>query len=206
LAGGPGCVDPEADYREFIARPVLVPEAGAPDVVLTPCQELLQQDLSGSYFLGCTPKMLPTQPFSLAAELTVAQGDGGPTISVSFRPLLVNPATLGDGLGDFTVLPATPIADDCTFVQNIGMFELPSSTNSLSLDVVADQVVLRGKLQSPTTACGDLDGVVTSPPIGLTLEGNGDACVFIRTAMDAPVPVLSPSDYVCDPSQLPPPQ
>jgi hypothetical protein len=200
-----GCIDPKADYDDFVARPVLVPEAGMPDVVLTPCEELLQQDVSGSYFLSCLPQN-PPLPFSLAAQLQVTAADGGsPMVAVSFRPLRDMAVNLADGVGDEVVLAPTPIASDCTFVQQIGNFTLPPSANSLDLNIVASDVVLRGKLQSTTNSCGDLDGTVITPPIGIMLAGNGDACVFIRTPMDAPVPVLSASDYVCDPAQLPPP-
>lgn len=201
-----GCIEPEADYNDFVARPVLMPEAGMPDVVLTPCQELLQQNPSGSYFLSCIVKILPTQPFSLAAQVKATASDGGGSLAISFQPLSNTATSLADVVADAVMLPPTPLASDCTFVQPIGNFVLPISANTLNVDVVAKDVVLRGKLQSATNACGDLDGDVTQPPIGIMLAGNGDVCVFIQTPMDAALPALSaPSDFVCDPAQLPPP-
>jgi hypothetical protein len=200
-----GCVDPQKDYEDFLARPVLVPEAGAPDVVLTPCQELLQQDPSGSYLLTCIVKLFKDLPFSLGAQLTVAETDVGPTVAVSFQPLGANAATLADVTGDRVDVPSTAIAPDCTFVGPVGHLELPPNSNSLDLQVVADDVVLRARFQSPSSACGDLDGTVTTPPDFINLTGNGDTCIFTRTLIDAPLQIPSPSALVCDPAQLPQP-
>jgi hypothetical protein len=204
-----GCIDPKADYQDFQSRPVLVPEAGvtdaAPiDVQLTPCGELLQQNPSGSYYVNCVPKVTG-QPFGLAVDLTTtaAPGGGGGTLGFSFSPLLNGAMTLADTYGPLVAGPPAAIAADCTFVETIGMFSLPATTNPLMLDILADNVVLRGKLQTVDSSCGDLDGIVISPAIGLSLEGNGDICMFVRLNPGDPLPPIS--SYVCDPTQLPPP-
>src|SRR5262249_9188904 len=67
---GPGCINPRDDYAAFTARPVAVRDAGVADVALTPCQELLNQDLSGLYYTSCRPALLPI-PFALATQETI---------------------------------------------------------------------------------------------------------------------------------------
>jgi hypothetical protein len=202
-----GCIDPKADYQDFQSRPVLAPEAGvmdAPiDVALTPCEELLQQNPTGSYYVSCVPQAT-MQPFGLAVDLsaTVMPGGGG-TLGFSFSPLLNGATTLADTYGPPVVGAASAISADCTFVQTIGTFSLPASTNPLMLDIVADGVVLRGKLQTVDSACGDLDGNVVMPPLPISLNGNGDICMFIRLGPGDPLPAIP--NYTCDPTQLPPP-
>src|SRR5438477_566717 len=63
-------------------------------------------------------------------------------------------------------------------------------------------VELRGKLQTPTQSCGELDGQVDL--IMLSLQGDGDICIFTRIIADAPFPVFTDSDYACDPGGLQP--
>jgi len=38
----------------------------------------------------------------------------------------------------------------------------------------------------------------------LSLGGDGDVCVIRKTSESAPVPVFPDSEYICDPSTLPP--
>jgi hypothetical protein len=79
---------------------------------------------------------------------------------------------------------------------------IPADANGLMRDLVVTDVVLRGKLQSDARSCGELDGTVSL--IMLSLQGDGDVCVLIRTKATDPLPVVSDSEYVCDPSMLPP--
>ena len=205
-----GCIDPKADYQDFQSRPVLVPEAGvmdaAPvDVQLTPCAELLQQNPSGSYYVSCLPKVTAASgPFGLAVELTTtAAPSGGGSLAFSFSPLLNTATTLADTYGPLVAGPPATIAADCTFVETIGMFTLPASTNPLGLNIIAEGVALRAKLQTVDSSCGDLDGNVISPAIGLSLNGNGDPCMFVRVNAGDPLPAIA--SYACDPTQLPAP-
>jgi hypothetical protein len=199
-----GCIDPEADYDAFVQRPVVMPEAGTPDVVLTPCEQLLAQNPSGSYLVSCMPHDIQA-PFGLAFQMTTTTVDGGgTTLDSSFQPLSTAAQTLTDVVGDPVTLPPTAVNSDCTFVQTIGMFTLPANANTLNSDIVVDKVLLRAKLETADSACGDLDGTVVAPPIGLMLSGDQDICVFIRTPQGAALPTVMATDYVCDPTQLPP--
>jgi hypothetical protein len=142
-------------------------------------------------------------PFGLAVELVVtAIADGGADLALSFQPLRAGATTLSDKTGAPIELPGTAIAADCTFVQAIGRFVLPAD-NPLMFEIVADEVLLRGKLQNLESACGELDGTVTTPPIGLSLNGDGDVCIFRRVTEDAPLPAVT--DYTCNPKELPRP-
>ena len=70
----------------------------------------------------------------------------------------------------------------CAYTENIGTLTLEAAANSLMRDLTATNVVLRGKLQTPTQSCGELDGQVDL--IMLSLQGDGDICIFTRIIAD----------------------
>jgi hypothetical protein len=70
----------------------------------------------------------------------------------------------------------------------------------LNRDLEADDVVLRGKLLSAERSCSELDGKV--PFAMLSLDGDGDVCVYVRAPADNSVPTVPMDEYVCDPSIL----
>jgi len=203
-ASSPGCVQPEDDYRAFIARPVTVRDAGVADVTLTRCEDLLRQNLNGVYYTTCRPRDVPV-PFALAVNQKVTPAADGKTgtIDLSFTPLQINAATVSDTIGNVvTVGPAT-IDADCAYTMNVGTLTLPKDANSLTRDLTATNVVLRGKLQTVERSCGELDGQVDL--IMLSLAGDGDICVFVRAPEDGSIPaVKDPDDYVCKASGLQP--
>jgi len=196
-----GCIDPKTDYEDFIQRPVAMPEASVPDVALTPCQELLAQDLSGLYYTSCLPKALPV-PFALAVTQTFkSNADGTASLDFSFFPMKKDATSISETVGaQPIVLPSTMVSSDCTYIENIGTLTLPGPANSLGYDLVAENVFLRGKLQDHDHACGELDGNV--PLINLSLEGDGDPCMFVRTPEGGPTPTIGMGDYSCDPTKL----
>src|SRR5436309_8293465 len=100
-----GCIDPKADYQDFASRPLSEREAGLVDVQHTPCQELIEQDPSGRYYLSCRPMALPT-PFGLAITqtLTAPSGGGVADFVLSFTPLMFGAANFPQSAGDTTTL------------------------------------------------------------------------------------------------------
>jgi hypothetical protein len=196
-----GCIDPKSDYEDFLTRPLAQMEAGVVDVQLTPCQELLSQDLSGQYYTTCMPKALP-KPFALAVNQHFTMTPGGAKLDFSFKPIRKDSLRLDDTVGDEITLPSTTVSSDCTYTETIGTLVLPGPSNSLGFDLTAENVVLRGKIQKPDRACGELDGNV--PLIGLSLEGDGDACLFYRIPPGQMAPTVMPTDFVCDTTLLPP--
>ncbi len=195
-----GCIDPKASYEDFITRPLAQVEAGVVDVQLTPCQELLSQDLSGLYYTSCLPKALPV-PFALAVTKQFTMAAEGPKLDFSFFPIKKDATSVSETVGDRINLPSTTVNSDCTYTETIGKLTLPGPANSLGYDLVAEHVVLRGKFQSPDRSCGELDGIV--PLINLSLEGDGDACLFFRVPEGAAAPTIAMSEYICDPTMLP---
>jgi hypothetical protein len=202
LAGAvTGCIDPKKDYDDFLTRPLAQVEAGVVDVQLTPCQELLAQDLTGLYYTTCMPKALPA-PFALAVNQQFSTTADGAKLDFSFKPIKKDSLNLDDTVGDTIVLPSTSVNADCTYTETIGELVLPGPSNSLGFDLKAENVILRGKIQSLDRACGELDGNV--PLINLSLEDDGDACLFYRIPKGQNAPMVMPTDFVCDTTLLPP--
>jgi hypothetical protein len=197
-----GCIDPKADYEEYLQRPVPIREAGVSDVTATPCQELLQQDLSGKLYGSCFVKATQS-PFSLSVDQTVIPSADGLTgeLRMSFAPLIVMATNVSQIAGEVVTLPPTTIDSECRFVENIGTLLLPAAANTFGRDLEAENVVLRGKLLSPDRSCAELDGNVPRPLV-VSLAEDGDICVYMRVEPDSPIPAINPDDYVCDPSTL----
>jgi hypothetical protein len=198
-----GCVDPKGDYQDFSARPLAEREASIVDVQRTPCQQLIEQDPSGQYFMSCRPMALPT-PFGLAITQTLTgSGDAeAAKLVFSFTPLAFGATNLSATAGDTMTLAATPLSSDCTYTEDIGTLTLGRTATVLDRELTATNVVLRAKLLSQDRACGELDGSVDL--IMLDLTKDGDICVMVRAPDDGTVPPVSEGDYSCDSSLLPP--
>jgi hypothetical protein len=193
------CVDPRADYDEFVGRPVIQRDAGTVDVEVSPCQELLAQNLSGQYFAKCLVTAVQ-QPFALAVEQTVRPSADGMTaeLDMSFTALTTTATSLNDTAGMKTVLKTVPVDSECRYRQDVGTLILPASANTVGRDVETNDVVFRGRLLSNERSCSELDGKVALLPI--SLDGDGDACVYVRMPADGSLPPIT--DFVCDPSIL----
>jgi hypothetical protein len=148
---------------------------------------------------------VPT-PFALATTVKITPAADGKTatLDMSFTPLRTDAKTMSDTEGDPIMLPETTIDPMCAYTENIGTLTLPAKSNSLMRDLTATNVVLRGKLQTPTQACGELDGQVDL--IMLSLQGDGDYCLFLRPPADGSIPMVTTGDYACDPKGLQPRQ
>jgi hypothetical protein len=196
-----GCVSPRDDYEEFSKRPLTEREASVVDVQLTPCEELLTKNLSGLYYTGCRPK--DSAPFALAVNQKVTPSADGKTgtFGLSFKPLNTMATTMADTVGDLVTLPETMLNSDCTYKEVIGTLTLGANANALMRDLTATDVVLRGQIQSVDRGCAELDGNVDL--IMLSLQNDGDICLFIRAPEDGSLPAIE-GGYACDPKSLPP--
>jgi hypothetical protein len=203
LATSAGCINPKDDYADFAQRPLTQHEAGTADVELTDCELLLKQDLSGLYYTSCRPRDLPI-PFALRSDVKITPDADGTTatLDMSFTPLKTDAMHMTDTAGSLTMLPETKIDTKCAYTENIGTLTLDAAANSLMRDLQATNVLLRGKLQTPTQSCGELDGDVDL--IKLSLQGDGDYCIFKRATEDGPLPVVDDSEYACKASDLQP--
>ena len=201
IACGSGCVRPRDDYEEFAKRPLTEREASVVDVHLTDCEQLLKMNLDGLYYTSCHPK--DSAPFALATNQKVTPSADGKTgtLNLSFKPLKVTATSMADTTGDLVTLPETTLNSDCTYKEVVGTLTLGASANALMRDLTATDVVLRGKIQRADRGCSELDGRVDL--IMLSLQNDGDICLFIRAPEDGSLP---PDDggYVCDPKILPP--
>ncbi|HMJ50989.1 MAG TPA: hypothetical protein VK540_02910 [Polyangiaceae bacterium] len=196
-----GCVDPRADYEDFGRRPLAEREAGAVDVGQSPCQEVLKGNLDGKFFGSCFV-MVTGQPFFLSVDQAVRPSADGMTgeIDISFAALTLKATTMADTAGEVTVLKPTPVDAECRFRQDIGTLTLPAAANSLGTDLVSENVVLRSKILSVDRTCAELDGRV--PFAGLSLDSDGDICIYVRAPADGSLPTVPTEEHVCDPSIL----
>jgi hypothetical protein len=196
-----GCVDARSDYDEFLRRPFTPRDAGLVDVGESPCQEVLAADLNGKYFGSCFVKSV-NLPFSLSVEQTVRPSADGTTgeIDVAFTPLKTTATSLSDTAGEKTTLKTVPVDGECRYREDVGTLILPAAANSLDRDLESVDVVLRGKLLSADRSCSELDGKV--PFAMLSLDGDGDICVYVRAPADNSIPTIPMEEYACDPSIL----
>jgi hypothetical protein len=204
LACGAGCIRPKDDYEEFAKRPLTEREASVVDVQLTPCEELLKENLSGDFLVSCRPNALRDSPFGLAVRQKVTPSPDGKTatLGLAFTPLKIGAKNFSDTTGTLTTLSDAALTTECSYRLDIGTLTLGKEANILDLDLQATNVVLRGKLQTVDRACAELDGEVTL--IGLSLQNDMDYCIFKRVAADGVLPVVGADDYACDPAGLPP--
>jgi hypothetical protein len=196
-----GCVDARGDYEEFLRRPYIPRDAGAADIEQSPCQDVLARNIDGKYFGACLPKVVGS-PFFLAVEQQVRASPDGMTgeIDVSFTALNVTATSLADTAGTTTVLKTVPVDSECRYREDVGTLILPAAANSLNRDLESVDVVLRGRLLSAERSCSELDGKV--PFANLSLDDDGDICVYIRAPEDGSLPTVPMEEYVCDPSLL----
>ena len=196
-----GCVDPRADYDEFLARPAIERDAGKVDVEVSPCQDLLAQDLNGQYFAKCFVTAVQ-QPFLLAVEQTVRPSGDGMTaeLDVAFTALTTTATSLNDTAGTKTMVKTT-VDSECRYRQDVGSLVLPAAANSTGRDVETSDIVFRGRLLSVERSCSELDGKVVVP-LMLSLDADGDVCSYVRMPADGSLPPITNADFVCDPSLL----
>ena len=196
-----GCISPKDDYADFAARPLAEREASVADVQVSPCQEILSQVVSGSYYTSCLPKELSASfVFVTTQKVTVFEDGTTGTLEMSFTALKVGATSMTETTGPVNMLPKTTIDANCAYTLNIGTLTLPTEANTLGRDLTATDVVLRGMFQIVDRSCAELDGEVKL--IELKLFGDGDICIFTRVAADGPVPEIT--DYTCDPKGLQP--
>jgi hypothetical protein len=201
--GAAGCIDPQSDYDAFVGRPVTQREASVVDVMLTQCEDLLQQEPSGKYVMWCRPSQIPV-PFAVVVDEKISATDGAaPKLEMTVTSLRSMAASVTDTVGPSTMLKETTLNSDCTYTNNVGTLTLAAEANSLMRDLMALDVVLRGKLQSSQRQCAELDGHVDDP-IKIDLSADGDICIFLRAPADGAVPMVGDGEYACDPTMLPP--
>ncbi len=203
IASGPACIDPEGDYHAFAERPLAEREASVVDVALTPCQELLENFRPGKFLATCRP-VATGLPFALLAEQSVTTSADGTTstFNMSLQGLKYEATNGAETVGDRIALTPAVVGSDCTYTDNVGTLVIPAETTVLMRELVAQNVILRGKLQSVERSCAELDGDV--PIIGLHLNDDGDVCLFLRLPPDGTLPIVGENDYACDPAMLPP--
>src|SRR5579859_3931089 len=137
-----GCISPKDDYQDFAKRPLTQREASVVDVEITPCEQVLKEDLSGLYYTTCLPRDVPS-PFALATNVKIVPAADGKTatLDLSFTPLNAKAQTMTDTVGDLVTLPQTNIDTNCAYTENIGTLTLKADANSLMRDLTATNVI-----------------------------------------------------------------
>jgi hypothetical protein len=169
-----------------------------PDIKL--CEGPLEKGVM--YQMSCRWKKLPA-PFAYLATVRATPVDATKaSLDMTTTPLSAGARDPSDVGGPSVVWPTSVLGADCTFTERIDTLTLPAKANTIGGDFVMEKVVLRGRFFSFATGCAELDGSV--PRIMLSLENDGDVCLFARTSPDSFLLEFQSKDYVCDPSVLPP--
>jgi hypothetical protein len=154
-----GCPDPGGEFDDFVNK---IPDAPVTIEIDAPPVEVIP-DVSGTFLIGLTNTLL-TQPIQFLATQTVDMTGGGYRVTLSFQPLH---KVTRLPVGSPAVFGPVDVSDTAQFTANLpGTLTIPAEANTLiDLPIVANTVVIAGRILSTDLHCGTLDGNVTAPVV-----------------------------------------
>ncbi len=194
-----GCVDPEHDFDDWLARTadarsfVPVVEGGSSD------SSLPDAGFGGTYLMACLSSLDPNPAqallFRADARFMPATTGGGGTLDFSQTPLVKNAQTIDDSapMGSTVTANGSAVAPDGTCDVRVGATTIPASADPLGAQIVFADSTLHVHV-STGELCAALSGHVTSP-LDTNLDPTRSFCVFRSQA--APFPVFQSGDFHC---------
>lgn len=194
------CVDPRADYDDYLARtetqrgpiPVAVSDASfegaAPD-----------GGFSSDYYVACLPSIAlgnlqKTLKFRASVVYTATN-----TINITMYPIKAGAADLSETIGAPLVKNDTPVTADGKFVADFGTPGIDGPANPISGNPITfGKCIMEGYLtEPPAKFCAELNALIVKPS-EISLEEPGDACRFWKIeAPSGPLPPIKKEDFVC---------
>jgi hypothetical protein len=158
-----GCPDPEGEFNDFTSR---LPD-GPPGVHVdaAPLVDGPIADVSGTFLIGLTNDLLAAvNPIQFLATQTVDMTGGGYRVTLSFQPLN---KTTRLAVGAPAVFGPVDVSTNGEFTANLpGELTIPAEANTLLVaPIVANMVVIVGRISTADFHCGTLDGNVTQPVV-----------------------------------------
>ena len=156
-----GCPDPEGEFNDFTSR---IPDAPLA-VDAAPLVDGPIADVSGTFLIGLTNDLLAgVMPIQFLATQTVDRTGGGYRVTLSFQPL---DKTTRLAVGAPAVFGPVDVSTNGEFTANLpGELTIPAEANTLlPQPIVANTVVIVGRISTADFHCGTLDGNVTQPVV-----------------------------------------
>jgi len=208
LGQGGGCIEPDTEYKDFIARapaPSLdaSPSAGDSAPPALPCAQLMADagGLSGTFYGACLTTASAgdaTQAIYTVVDFTVTPGSGGAadTVSASMTSLQLKPTNVSQTVGGVSNPPPAPLSSACTFVLDAGTISIPGPANATGAVLTMTGTTYSCKLLTPDASCGAFSATITMP-VMLDLTKGGNYCVFRRAPADGSITLFTLSDFTC---------
>ena len=184
LLAAPACVDPRADYEDFVQRTNdtrghgFVSDASALEA------SAIDGGFTGTYYAACLPELVAgnvTRTLRFVATVTYTPTDPSSKkgmLDVQLVPLVKGATDLSQTVGaSFGTAAPTPVDEAGNFDANVGAPTVPAAANPISTnDAVFSRASLKGTLLGHDLFCSDLFGEVVSPQI-IDFSG-GNYCLF----------------------------
>ena len=184
LLAAPACVDPRADYEDFVQRTNdarghgFVSDASAIEA------SAIDGGFTAAYYLACLPELVAgnvTRTLRFAATVTYTPKDASSkkgTLDIQLVSLVKGATDLSQTVGaSFGTSEPTPVDEAGNFDASMGAPTVPAAANPISTnDAVFSRASLKGTLLGHDFFCSDLLGQVVSPEI-IDFSG-GNYCLF----------------------------
>jgi hypothetical protein len=181
----PGCVDPQSDYNDWLARTADA-RAGGSIIDVSTDGALPDGGFSGTYAMACSTSVGPGAQDAtrfVATATYTPKGSGGGTLVFQNQPLVVGAATLSQTTGNPSHNGPIDIGADGKGSIDFGPSQIPGDANPVTggeIDFASD-ATLHFTVGSDNFCCG-LTGTITAP-LTVNMDPNkGDFCIFFPVA------------------------
>jgi hypothetical protein len=202
------CVVPENDYNDYVSRAADAKgppsstgtsEAGAVDAALlhAPDSSFMDQ----KYAMACLTQLDPATSNALlwVANLsyTPAASGGGGMVSLTLQSLTAGATNVGSPLGSAQSASATVDSKGVAPLMFGTVSVLPAANAVTGGAATLSNTELQLEIEADQSVCGQLSGVITSPPPTVTLNQGSNPCVLLKTDGSGNIPPLQLSAFHC---------
>jgi hypothetical protein len=205
VIGAVACVDPRADYDDFVNRTGDI--RGVTNTTDAAVQEAAAIDggfTQAPFLVACLPRLVGgnvLKALRFAAKMSYTPNSTSTKagkLDLVFTPLAVSATDMSGQVGAEISSLGVTVRDDGRFDAPIGATTVLAAANPISAnDIGFSDITLRGDLLRSDFACAELDGTIILPQM-LDLNDPGDFCVFLRVAdltAATPTPKLDISQF-----------
>jgi hypothetical protein len=203
---GAACVDPRTDYDDFVNRTngVRGVSTAAPsDAAVQEAAAIDGGFTAAPFFVACLPHLVGgnlTKALRFVGTLsytpTSMTGTKAGKLDIAITPLTVHSTDLSAIVGDPITASTVAVGDDGSFLADFGAPIVKGAANPISTnDIVFSSISITGKLLRDDYACGNLNGVITSPQM-IVLDEPDNYCIFERLpALTGTTPTITADQF-----------
>jgi hypothetical protein len=206
----PGCVDPQSDYNDWLARTADARAGGSIIDVGATDGGLPDGGFTGTYAMACSTSVNPGAKDATIFTSTMTytpNASGGGTLIFQNQPLVVGATTLTQTVGNPSNNQPVPITSDGKGTLVYGPVIIPGAANPVTGgDVVfSGDATLHFRVLGADTTCAGLTGTITSPLQVSMDPTKGDVCVFLPVASSSSsFPPVTDDMFTSSPCHAPP--